>query len=222
MRNGLTDNFFLNELKVKLTEVLPLVTTKNKKGKWICPFCRSGSKKNGTSAFEIYNKGQKGYYCHSCGKGGDIFSLVREKFKVTKFTEIIKKIHEILGIEISDSIPSANSISSATSPSNDYTMYFTKCAKQLYRTNYHKQRGISDDVATRFMLGYDENWKSPAATKKNFYLRMSPRLIIPTSNSSYIARDVRSRTGNYTKMKEGHVVTFNSKALYESRQPVLS
>jgi DNA primase len=68
----------------------------------------------GTSAFEIYNKGQKGYYCHSCGKGGDIFSLVREKFNVTKFTEIIKKIHEILGIEISDSI------SSATSPNNDY------------------------------------------------------------------------------------------------------
>jgi replicative DNA helicase len=214
MKNDLTDNFFLNELKVKLTEILPLITTKNKKGKWICPFCRSGSKKNGTSAFEIYNNGLKGYYCHSCGKCGDIFSLVREKFNITKFTEIIKKIREILDIEISDSMPSA------TSPGNDYTTYFKKCAEQLHRTNYHKQRGISDDVAARFMLGYDKNWKSPAAIKKNSSLRSSPRLIIPTSNGSYIARDIRSRTGNYTKMKEGHVVTFNSKALYEATQPV--
>jgi replicative DNA helicase len=214
MRNNLTDNFSLNELKVKLTEILPLVTTKNKKGKWICPFCRSGSKKNGTSAFEIYNNGLKGYYCHSCGKGGDIFSLVREKFNITEFTKIIKKIHEILGIEISDNMPSA------TNPGNDYTTYFKKCAKQLHQTNYHRQRGISDDVATGFMLGYDENWKSPTAIKKNSSIRPSPRLIIPTSNGSYVARNIRSGTGNYAKMKEGHVVTFNGKALYESTQPV--
>lgn len=111
-------------------------------------------------------------------------------------------------------------------PNIDYSEYFIKKNKQLYMTDYHNLRGISNNTAQRFLLGFDEIWRSPTAVAKGYKIQPSPRLIIPTSRYSYIARDIRpeneifQKERKYLKMKEGKVVTFNKKALWNSDKPI--
>ena len=105
----------------------------------------------------------------------------------------------------------------------DYTEYFRECKARLSdpaAADYLTQRGISPEVAHRFWLGFDPKWRSPAAIEAGKNPPYSPRLIIPTSTSSYIARDIRPDV-DYAKMKEGKVHLFHTKDLYnEAERPV--
>ena len=55
---------------------------------------------------------------------------------------------------------------------------FEGCVKVL--------RGLSPELAHRFWIGFDPAWRSPAAIERGKNPPSSPRLIIPTSTSSYI------------------------------------
>ena len=91
----------------------------------------------------------------------------------------------------------------------------------MQETDYH--RGISLDTLNRFLVGYDAQWKHPKAPKAP----STPRLIIPTSKTSYFARDTRNTADipkeqqEYTKQKvkidSWHI--FNEKAV--NNAPVL-
>lgn len=113
----------------------------------------------------------------------------------------------------------------------DYTEYFRKAREALQGAQeYLSFRGLSMDTAAKYWLGYDAEWRSPAAVEraKREGRRLppaSPRLIIPTSTHSYLARDTRrdldENTKKWAKMKEGPVELFNTKALYnEEGRPV--
>ena len=100
----------------------------------------------------------------------------------------------------------------------DYTEYFRECKARLSdpaAADYLAFRGISPEVAHRFWLGFDPKWRSPAAIERGKNPPYSPRLIIPTSTSSYIARDIRPDV-DYAKMKEGEVHLFNTRDLYNA------
>lgn len=94
---------------------------------------------------------------------------------------------------------------------------------RLTDTDYFSKRGISLETAKRYNIGYNPNWVSPTAILKGSKPTPSPRLIIPTSNNSYIARDIRTDLDEsqqqYAKMKEGSVHLFNGKAMLNN-QPV--
>lgn len=104
--------------------------------------------------------------------------------------------------------------------SDDYTAFYRECNKHLQETDYH--RGISLDTLNRFLVGYMPQWKHPKAPPK---VSPTPRLIIPTSKTSYLARDTRNAAAipenqkNYTKSKVGSVHILNQKALNET--PIL-
>jgi replicative DNA helicase len=94
--------------------------------------------------------------------------------------------------------------------------YFTECAARISQTDYpqHK-RGLSPDVIERFNLGYDPNfsWGTGGKTWQ--------ALIIPTGESSYIARNTYpDATGNDRHRKQGASPIYNSKALYEAETPI--
>lgn len=88
---------------------------------------------------------------------------------------------------------------------------------------YIKKRGIDAETARKFNLGYIANWVSPTARAHGANPKPTPRLIIPTSKNSYIARDTRANIPEneqkYRKMKEGPVRIFNGEALKEN-QPI--
>lgn len=92
-------------------------------------------------------------------------------------------------------------------------------------SQYLYKRGLSDQLIDRFNLGFINDWQSPTAMSKGYNPEGSPRLIIPTSDTSYIARDTRDKSElneseqKYVKMKEGNVHIFNIQAL-QKNQPI--
>ena len=68
------ENYNLDELKVHLPQYLATITQHRKGKQYNCPFCGSGTKKNGTPALSTYEDNTK-WKCQSCGAGGDIINL---------------------------------------------------------------------------------------------------------------------------------------------------
>jgi len=68
------ENYELETLKVHLPEYLATITQHRKGNQYNCPFCGSGTGKNGTPALSTYEDNTK-WKCQSCGAGGDIINL---------------------------------------------------------------------------------------------------------------------------------------------------
>lgn len=89
----------------------------------------------------------------------------------------------------------------------NYSDYINACADRLNETEYMMMRGISKNVCEDFQIGFDPECRNPASP--NGY--PSPRVIIPTSKFSYVARATDS---NGRKVwKAGNVRIFNADAL---------
>ncbi|MDE7093700.1 MAG: toprim domain-containing protein [Oscillospiraceae bacterium] len=122
-----------------------------------------------------------------------------------------------------DSLIIGNSLqadsSAGTAPEVDYTSFFLQANKNLIHTNY--RRGISLSTLNRFKIGYVENWRHPKVAGS---VPTSPRLIIPTSKHSYLARDTRNNLTDmqkkYSKSKVGAVHIFNVNALQTAQKPI--
>ena len=200
---------------------------KSNKG-YICPICNSGSGKNGTG---ITTKDGIHFTCWAgCYQNSDIIDIIGKQYGITDDKEKFNKAYEVFGLDV-ESEPcqkSDNLINDfseirkvstidATPETEDYTAFFLQAHSNINKTDYPQQRGLSKDVIDRFKLGYVEEWQSPKALKEGKQPPKSPRLIIPTSKHSYIARDTRTglteQQNKYSKMKEGANELFNTDAL---------
>lgn len=207
-----------------------LTQDKSKKG-YICPICGSGSGKSGTGITE--NKNSKGHYtCWAgCFTNADAIEIVAQQEGLdANSTEAIKRAYELYNIDLDVPAPQINlqdiaPMAELWQEPVDYTSYYKKCRARLTEPQaqaYLSYRGISTEVADKHWLGYDANWQSPTALRTGKNPPKSARLIIPTSTTSYVAREAnKDATGAYIKMKEGKANIFNSKALYnEDKRPV--
>lgn len=97
----------------------------------------------------------------------------------------------------------------------DYREDYARWHANIKKTEYLHKRGLTDEVINRFNLGYAPTWKHP--DKPN--TPASPRIIIPTSASSYIAR-AEDETNKYRYMMAGPNRLLNDQALYEAGRPV--
>ena len=68
------ENYNLDTLKIYLPQYLATITQHRKGKQYNCPFCGSGTGKNGTPALSTYEDNTK-WKCQSCGAGGDIINL---------------------------------------------------------------------------------------------------------------------------------------------------
>ncbi len=203
---------------------------KSKKGR-ICPICGSGTGKNGTG---MSTKDNIHYTCWAgkCFEHNDIIDIIGLEYGLKSYNERLKKAAEIFGITIEEKnyqgLPNyklnTNSKTDHRYKKNlqkieqDYTSFFNESSKNINKTDYH--RGLSIETIKRFNLGYVENWRHPKSPNAPF----SPRLIIPTSKYSYLARDTRRNLSieerKYSKSKVGKQRIFNSKALTEACKPI--
>lgn len=199
---------------------------KSKKG-YICPICNSGSGKNGTG---ITTKDGIHFTCWAgCYQNSDIIDIIGKQYGITDDKEKFNKAYEVFGLDVeNDTCQSSRPIddfsepieasSTETKPETaDYTNFFLQAHENINETNYPQQRGLSKYIIERFKLGYVEEWQSPKALKDGKNPPKSPRLIIPTSAHSYIARDTRTKLTEqqvkFSKMKEGASELFNIEAL---------
>lgn len=111
----------------------------------------------------------------------------------------------------------------ASTPEEDYTAYFQQCHSRLSETDYPQKRGLSSATLERFNIGFDPAWKHPKVVAEGKNPPATPRLIIPTSASSYLARDTRAEIPEpqrqYSKSKVGKVHIFNLDALEDAERP---
>ena len=219
------NNAELEQMKTRLLEVVESVTTKSKSGGYVCPLCGSGTGVHGTGAFSVYDNGTR-WKCFSCGKGGDVFDLVGELKGLPDTRERIKATKEILGAEtMSDKNlgfeftfdgNELEKVKQEQPPEKDLTDFLLQAAEHISDTDYH--RGISLETLKRFKVGYAPDWAIHEG------LPTSPRLIIPTSRYSYIARDTREgltdQQKRFSKMKKGKTHLFNINALTTAQSPI--
>ena len=186
---------------------------KAKHGGHICPFCGSGTGSHGTGGLQFYEDTNT-WHCFACGKSGDVIDLHMNSCGVDHNTALAD-LSARLGITIDHKgqAPAAGGNLSkpdnanltkpntekkqqesenlqkptAKAPARDCTEYYKECRKRLYAepcAKYVQSRGLSMTTAANYGLGFDPK-ADPAG--KGY---PTPRLIIPTSKTHYIARRI--------------------------------
>lgn len=189
---------------------------RDKSGKgFICPICGSGGGPHGTGITEN-PQSLKHFTCWAgCFKNADIFEIIGKQYNTNDFNEQFKFACEKFNITL-DEQPST--IKTPAKTETDYTDFFKEAANNINLTNYH--RGLSQATLKHFQIGYVSEWKHPKS-EKNFY---SPRLIVPNSKVSYLARDTRknltAQQKEYSKMRVGTIELFNKSVLLQTETPV--
>lgn len=218
--------------------------TKKKGNSYICPVCNSGEGKNKSPAGAL--RGNK-FSCFSCGRTSlDTIDLLAEVENLDAGSlEAFDRAYDFFNIEIENEVPETQEkqveqqiLDVQTTPKVqstqdtqevDYIDYYRSSNKNITNCKYLNDRGISQELQNKFLIGYVEEWKSPTAVKRakengTNEPPATPRIIIPTSRNSYIARDVRGNLNEieskFCKMKEGKVNIFNSKALQQTDKPI--
>ena len=175
-------------------------------------------------------------HCFSCGADYDALDVMRIDHGL-EGAELFAKAYEFFGLHVDgenvrfqrdNGTHTDMSITTNTPPQPkpapaDYSAYIAECRARIKDTDYPQQRGLTAATIEKYWLGFDPAWKHPKQAN-NPKVPASPRLIIPTSQGSYIARDTRpnltGKAKEYSKMKVGPVYVFNRRALTEAQKPV--
>lgn len=239
------------ELKTREPDFLTLAKKKvNGSPTYICPNCRNGTGKDGDGiALDPTSKNGKKWKCFSCGINEDIIGLWKLHTGITDDREAFDGLYSYYNIMVDSSRPTAQEdfkqyqnqakneqhsntpihTSTYTQQSEqvpaDFTDFYLQAHKNIEATDYWKQRGLSEAIVDRFQLGYVAEWKHPKASAK---AASSPRLIIPITKYSYLARDTRQQIPpeqeGYKKIKvkgaERVNWTYNSKTLATATKPI--
>lgn len=117
----------------------------------------------------------------------------------------------------------------ATRAAEDYRKYYLECRNRLNdprAISYLSERGISPATASKYYIGFDPAWVSPAVIRaqqaKNSNWRPAPtaRIIAPANRNHYATRAI-STNAEYSKAQEnggGEMGFFNEGALYDGTE----
>ena len=216
-------------VKTRLTEYVESITDHSRKGNkkaYICPLCSSGTGRNATGAFTITPDGNS-WKCFACDKGGDTLDLIGYVEGIDDYNSKLTRAGELFNMTIdvparehqnqdktAQNTDTRNSIHTPTS--GNYLAFYKQANDNIQATNYPEKRGLSKAILDRFKIGYVENWKHPNAPEN---VTGSPRLIIPVTQTSYLARDTRDNIPDYQKQyaktKVGGSDIFNGRAFID-------
>lgn len=211
------------------TRYAELLTPAKKRGTFICPLCQNGTGSDG-DGMGISKKDPERVHlkCFKCGFYGDIIELVKQSRNLGTDAEAFAAVREELGIKIDGTDDPGIIVHTVQpqeeEPERDFTEYFGLMEAHLSGAEgYLSSRGIGLDTARRFRLGYDMRWIHPKVREdqrkkgSDWLPPASRRLIIPTSEHSYIARAIDPKD-EYQKQKVGAVRFFNLEALYNAQK----
>lgn len=217
---------------------------------YVCPICHDGDGVHGDNG--ITTKDGVHFTCWggSCFTNADIIDIIGMENGLTDYNDKLQAAARAFNITV-DSYHKSTAVEDFAEPGEyqkqaeskrytqdnihnsayttqqqpeeeepDYTDFFLQAAQDIDKTDYH--RGLSSKTLDHFNIGYVESWRHPKAPK----MVASPRLIIPTSKHSYLARyagegdfiNFRGKVEN--KSKVGKVRIFNPQAVQQSVQPI--
>ncbi|MEG3298875.1 DnaB-like helicase C-terminal domain-containing protein [Streptococcus suis] len=216
-------------VKERLTEYVESITDHSRKGNkkaYVCPLCGSGTGRNATGAFTITPDGNS-WKCFACDKGGDTLDLIGYVEGIDDYNSKLKRAGELFNVTIDTpareyqnqdkTAQNTDTHNSIHTPTNgNYLAFYKQANDNIRATNYPEKRGLSKAILDRFKIGYVENWKHPNAPEN---VTGSPRLIIPVTQTSYLARDTRDNIPDYQKQyaktKVGGSDIFNGRAFID-------
>lgn len=221
-------------IKEHLTSYVETLTdhsTKGNKKAYVCPLCGSGTGRSKTGAFTITPDGRS-WKCFACDKGGDILDLIGYVEELEDYNAQLTRATELFNIDLEapieyqkqakteQSTHTHNSIH--TQQASNYVAFYKEAHTHIKETDYPSKRGLSDSLLERFKIGYIAEWKHPNVQGN---APTSPRLIIPVTENSYLARDTRGNIPDYqkqySKQKVGGSNIFNGRAFTENPdQPI--
>lgn len=191
---------------------------------YICPLpnCGNGTGKDGTGMMIDPHGDGTQLHCFKCGFHGDIISLYMAEHGCD-FKEAFNALCDRFGIIIDGKAEPVQR--KAPEPQQraqrvqehinaaDFKNYYEDCRKQIEQPEaqaYLKARNISTTIIDKFNIGYDIKIK---------------RVIVPATNSFYLARDITGKQEpkyKNPKKDDGAIMAlFNEAALYnEDRKPV--
>jgi replicative DNA helicase len=184
----------------------PIFLNKAKRKGYVCPSCNNGTGSSGDGISRDPNTGH--YKCFKCGLYEDVIGLIGIEYGISDPGEMFKKAYDIYGVsdDMEDTTvrkPINNNVT-AGNAEQDHVSYYRECAAHMRECNYLKDRGISYELAARYMIGYD--------VKRQ-------QVIIPNSKGSYNARNIREgKAPKYLKTGATHI--FNENALKGQGSPV--
>jgi DNA primase len=152
----------INEVRgrASLYEVVAEHVVLKRSGKdWsgLCPFHKEKS-----PSFTVV--ADKGFYkCFGCGESGDVFSFM-QKFKGLDFLDAVRELAEKYGVQLIETEEDRHEYDKRTAflmlyqQSSEYfsQLLLDPIEGQVARDYLH-DRGITDDIITRFKLGYAAN-----------------------------------------------------------------
>lgn len=206
----------------------------NGEASYICPFCGHGTHGDGLTRNPKSTDGN-GLKCFGCDFSGDIIELYQKK-NGTDYNETLKELAGQLNITIDKAEaprdpratkPKQQTTPKQATPTEDYMSYYKQAQANRSETavqDYLKKRGISEEVAAKYWLGYDAAYQTFNKDENGQISFATWRaLIIPTGKGSYIARNIDTPAEPAKKnryRKKGASIIFNSKALYNAEKPV--
>jgi len=174
----------------------------------------------------IVNKKDPRYCkCFSCGANYDIFSLIGIDYNLPDYNQQYKKACELFNIEYNskDVLEEKEEQKPVKQlpEKKDYSQYIREHAEQISKaTPYLTSRGISQETAKRFNIGYDscftEHLDIEKAKQVKEYLSNTETIgnneavIVPNNNNSINARFLNNPKIRYAKAGNG---IFNLKAV---------
>ncbi len=137
--------------------------------------------------------------CFACGASYDIFDIIGLDYNIDNFREKLLKIQDIYG----GYVPIINHKKEEENKVYDYTNYFNKCIKNISKTNYLQNRGITDNLIYKYKIGYDE--------ERNL-------VVFPINKHCYFARSTVSKDKIKSKGKSDiwnkhYLIDSNKKSL---------
>ena len=127
--------------------------------------------------------------CFACGVRYDIYDLVELDYDIKNFKDKHNKLLEIFN-ELDKITPLIN-VKDDEYTIKNFSKYFNYCYSNISHSNYLANRGIKEDIITKYKIGFDDNRKL---------------IIFPLNENSYFAR---STTSNEKYKSKGISYLFN-------------
>jgi len=197
---------------------------------YVCPYCQNGS---GATGDGIRLNADGYFHCFKCDSKGDGIQLYQQIKGVQDFNTALAEVAALYGLHLDE----AKKADPATLTDEEKQRRIDARAAQDIQTAqrnaaapeciaYLKERGISPRLADWFGIGFIPEWRHPKTIIEGKTPPPTPRLIIPTGKTSYLARDIRPADQipadgeKYKKQKVGSVQIFNAGAIQKATRPL--
>lgn len=198
------------------------------------PFICLNPEHNDRNPSMSYDRRRNKVHCFSCGADYDLLDLIGIEYGLRDPKEIFEKAYSIYRLDIDKPTRSTaaqdfggnqnqprserdtHTHMDIHTPAEDLIPYFRERHEHLGETEYMKERGISQELLDRFLIGYEPSFTegTGGATWE--------AIIIPTSRSTFTARNTDKKAEKKQRIrKHGHNIIFNSRRLQEAEKPII-